>query len=72
MSYSDDRSGDLRVEALRKELASASAHNERLIATLREAREHIVVLKAEVDRLADPPSGYGVFLESFDDGTLEA
>ena len=70
MSYSDDRSGDLRVEALRKELASASAHNERLIATLREAREHIVVLKAEVDRLADPPSGYGVFLESFDDGTL--
>lgn len=71
MSYSDDRSGDLRVEALRKELASASAHNERLIATLREAREHIVVLKAEVDRLADPPSGYGVFLESFDDGTLD-
>jgi proteasome-associated ATPase len=70
VSYSDDRSGDLRVEALRKELASASAHNERLIATLREAREHIVVLKAEVDRLADPPSGYGVFLESFDDGTL--
>jgi proteasome-associated ATPase len=71
VSYSDDRSGDLRVEALRKELASASAHNERLIATLREAREHIVVLKAEVDRLADPPSGYGVFLESFDDGTLD-
>ena len=71
MSYSDDRSDDLRVEALRKELASTSAHNERLIATLREAREHIVVLKAEVDRLAEPPSGYGVFLESFDDGTLD-
>ena len=71
MTYSDDRSNDLRVEALRKELAATSAHNERLIATLREARDQIVVLKSEVDRLAEPPSGYGVFLESFDDGTMD-
>lgn len=71
MTYSDDRSNDLRVEALRKELAATSAHNERLIATLREARDQIVVLKSEVDRLAEPPSGYGVFLESFDDGSMD-
>ena len=71
MTYSDDRSGELRVEALRKELAATSAHNERLIATLREARDQIVVLKAEVDRLAEPPSGYGVFLEAFDDGSID-
>jgi len=71
VTYSDDRSNDLRVEALRKELAATSAHNERLIATLREARDQIVVLKSEVDRLAEPPSGYGVFLESFDDGSMD-
>ncbi len=71
MTYSDDRSHDPRVEALRKELAAASAHNERLIATLREARDQIVVLKSEVDRLAEPPSGYGVFLELFDDGSMD-
>ena len=71
MTYSDDRSGELRVEALRKELAATSAHNERLMATLREARDQIVVLKAEVDRLAEPPSGYGVFLEAFDDGSID-
>jgi proteasome-associated ATPase len=71
VTYSDDRSGELRVEALRKELAATSAHNERLMATLREARDQIVVLKAEVDRLAEPPSGYGVFLEAFDDGSID-
>ena len=31
--------------------------------TLREARDQIVALKEEVDRLAQPPSGYGVFLQ---------
>ena len=71
MSYPDDRSADARVEALRRELTAASAQNERLISTLREARDQIVVLKAEVDRLAEPPSGYGVFLELFDDGSLD-
>ena len=71
MSYPDDRSADARVEALRRELATASAQNERLISTLREARDQIVVLKAEVDRLAEPPSGYGVFLELFEDGSLD-
>ena len=36
--------------------------NRRLAATLREARDQIVTLKAEVDRLAEPPNGFGVFL----------
>ena len=31
-------------------------------ATLRDARDQVVALKEEVDRLAQPPSGYGVFL----------
>ena len=28
-------------------------------------------MKDEIDRLAQPPSGYGVFLEQFDDGTVD-
>jgi hypothetical protein len=36
-------------------------------ATLREARDQIVALKEEVDWLAQPPSGFGVFLYAVDD-----
>ena len=39
--------------------------------TLREARDQIVALKEEVDRLAQPPSGFGVFLEACEDGTAD-
>ena len=71
MTYSDDRLSDQRVSALQAELAAAAAQNQRLVATLREARDQIVALKEEVDRLAEPPSGYGVFLELFDDGSVD-
>ena len=73
----DQRDARLRqlessVTELRGELAAQRDHNSRLIATLRDAREQIVTLKAEVDRLADPPSSYGTFIElrQLDDGTL--
>jgi proteasome-associated ATPase len=71
MSYSDDRLADARYAALQAELAAATAQNQRLVSTLREARDQIVALKAEVDRLAEPPSGYGVFLERHDDGSVD-
>ncbi|MCP2355418.1 proteasome-associated ATPase [Nonomuraea thailandensis] len=41
------------------------------MATLKEARDQIVALKEEVDRLAQPPSGFGTFLEAREDGTIE-
>ena len=71
MTYSDDRMPDQRLSALQAELAAAAAQNQRLVATLREARDQIVALKEEVDRLAEPPSGYGVFLELFEDGSVD-
>src|SRR5205823_1446442 len=37
----------------------------------KEAREQIVALKEEVDRLAQPPSGYGYFLSAHEDGTVD-
>ena len=60
-----------RIADLRRELAACQSQNQRMAATLREARDQIVALKAEVDRLAEPPSGYGVFLQTNDDDSLD-
>ncbi|GAA2443344.1 MULTISPECIES: proteasome ATPase [Streptomyces] len=60
-----------RIVELQTSLAGVSAQNERLANTLREARDQIVALKEEVDRLAQPPAGFGVFLQSNEDGTAD-
>ncbi len=60
-----------RLTESQARIASLSDRNERLAATLREARDQMVQLKEEIDRLAQPPSGYGVFLEAFEDGTVD-
>ncbi len=66
------------VRLLEERLAEASAsvaqlteRNAKLVETLREARSQLLALREEVDRLAQPPSGYGVFFGSFDDGTVD-
>ncbi|SEE82257.1 proteasome ATPase [Jiangella alba] len=59
------------VAFLEARLASVNAQNERLAATLREARDQIVALKEEIDRLAQPPSGFGTYLSKYDDGTVD-
>ena len=56
---------------LRSQLAAQKDHNERLITTLKEAREQIVTLKAEVDRLAEPPSGYGTIVIRHEDASVD-
>jgi len=60
-----------RIAATQAQLARTTENNERLVATLKEARAQIVTLKEEVDRLAQPPSGYGVFLTRYEDGTVD-
>jgi proteasome-associated ATPase len=52
-------------------VASLTDRNERLADTLRDAREQLITLKEEIDRLAQPPSGYGVFLEKVDDFSVD-
>jgi len=52
-------------------LAGVGTQNDRLVGTLRDARDQIVALKEEVERLAQPPSGYGVFLAGHEDGTVD-
>ena len=60
-----------RLRETETSLTGVTAQNERLAATLREARDQIVALKEEVDRLAQPPSGFGVFLNANEDDTCD-
>jgi proteasome-associated ATPase len=60
-----------RLREAEASLASVTGQNERLAGTLREARDQIVALKEEVDRLAQPPSAFGVFLNATDDGAAD-
>ncbi|MGH2750209.1 MAG: proteasome ATPase [Actinomycetota bacterium] len=68
-----------RIHALEKrlsetaaELESSRSSNERLSSTLREARDQLVALKEEVEKLSQPPCTYGVFIEGIDDeGTAD-
>jgi proteasome-associated ATPase len=68
------RGGAVDVEQLsrlRAQVAQLSSQNDRLASTLRDARDQIVALKAEVDRLAQPPNTFGVFVRPGEDGTVE-
>lgn len=60
-----------KLAELQGSLAGALGQNDRLVGTLREARDQIVALKEEVERLAQPPSGYGVFLGQHLDGSVD-
>ena len=62
---------DLRLADAQRNLATVTAQNERLAGTLREARDQILKLKEEVDRLAQPPAGFGTFLSRNDDDTVD-
>jgi proteasome-associated ATPase len=62
----EDRLADTEAQ-----LATVTAQNDRLAATLREARDQIVALKEEIDRLAQPPAGFGIFLSRYEDGTVD-
>jgi proteasome-associated ATPase len=65
------RSLEERLLEAKGQLAQAVSQNERLSATLREAREHIAALREEVEKLTMPPSAYGTFLGANDDGTVD-
>jgi proteasome-associated ATPase len=60
-----------RLAEAQASLAGASGQNDRLVNTLKEARDQIIALKEEVERLAQPPSGYGVFIGRYDDDSVD-
>ena len=60
-----------RLLETKGQLAQAVSQNEKLTFTLREAREHIATLREEVEKLTQPPSAYGTFIGTNDDGTVD-
>ena len=60
-----------KLAETRTQLAQALSQNDRLASTLREAREQIVALKEEVEKLTAPPSGFGTYLATNEDGTVD-
>jgi proteasome-associated ATPase len=65
------RALDQRLLDTQRSLAAVTSQNERLAQTLREARDQIVTLKEEVDRLAQPPTGFGTFLSRNEDDSVD-
>src|SRR3954466_6314829 len=60
-----------RIAEAEGRAAFLSERNDKLAGTLREAREQLVTLKEEVDRLRPPPSGYGIFLARHEDDSVD-
>ncbi|GAC70295.1 proteasome ATPase [Gordonia soli] len=56
---------------LQERVDNLTARNAKLLETLKEARQQLVALREEVDRLGQPPSGYGVLLEIYPDSTVD-
>jgi proteasome-associated ATPase len=71
MTTSDSNASGLNLEgrlaALQREYAAEKERNLRLVETLRDARDQIVVMREEIERLAEPPATYGVFLQTHGD-----
>jgi len=60
-----------RYERARQQLYDAEQQNEKLVATLQDAKQQIELLKQEVDKLCAPPNTYGLFERANKDGTCE-
>ena len=56
---------------LQERVDNLTTRNAKLLETLKEARQQLVALREEVDRLGQPPSGYGVLLEIYPDQTVD-
>ena len=59
------------AQQLEARLDSLNIRNAKLMDTLKEARQQLLALREEVDRLGQPPSGYGVLLDVQDDDTVD-
>jgi len=59
------------IQQLESRIDQLSSRNAKLMDTLKEARQQLLALREEVDRLGQPPSGYGVLLLTHDDDTVD-
>src|SRR5918992_1277822 len=54
-----------------EQMNNGREQSEKLAAALQEAKNQIVALKAEIDKLCAPPNSYGTFRKANDDGTID-
>ena len=54
-----------------EQMNSGRKQNEKLAAALQEAKNQIVALKEEIDKLCAPPNSYGTFRKPNEDGTID-
>src|SRR6201994_1491838 len=59
------------IHQLEARIDSLASRNSKLMETLKEARQQLLALREEVDRLGQPPSGYGVLLGTHEDDTVD-
>ena len=60
-----------QFQKLEDEIKSLRSHNETLAHTLREAKEQLVALKGEVEKLSKPPSSFAIIVANNKDGTVD-
>lgn len=60
-----------KLKETKKLLSKAASENKNLVSLLQETRSQIASLKTEVEKLSQPPSGYGIFLGDNSDGTAD-
>ncbi len=60
-----------RARELEARIDSLTIRNTKLMDTLKEARQQLIALREEVDRLGQPPSGYGILIGVYDDQTVD-
>ena len=63
--------GTRDIHQLEARIDSLASRNAKLMDTLKEARQQLLALREEVDRLGQPPSGYGVLLLAYEDDTVD-
>ncbi|MBK5227342.1 MAG: proteasome ATPase [Actinobacteria bacterium] len=64
------RSLEKRLADITEELGATRDNNEKLAETLGAARAKVIQMSEELEKLKQPPASYGIFLETFDDGTV--
>ncbi|MFQ6392700.1 proteasome ATPase [Nocardia sp. KC 131] len=60
-----------QARELEARIDSLTIRNGKLMDTLKEARQQLVALREEVDRLGQPPSGYGILIGVHEDQTVD-
>ncbi|MEX2551616.1 MAG: proteasome ATPase [Actinomycetota bacterium] len=60
-----------QLAEVRQEAGRSRGQSEKMATLLSQAKEQLVALQQEVDKLSAPPSGYGIFLGLQEDGTAD-